>query len=51
MDLSGTVVEVGPGCTRLKVGDDVWADGGGVAGDTGAMAEYALMSEAQTGLK
>eukprot|EP00462_Mataza_sp_D1_P018070 CAMPEP_0175139342 /NCGR_PEP_ID=MMETSP0087-20121206/10848_1 /TAXON_ID=136419 /ORGANISM="Unknown Unknown, Strain D1" /LENGTH=597 /DNA_ID=CAMNT_0016422339 /DNA_START=169 /DNA_END=1962 /DNA_ORIENTATION=- len=25
-DCSGTVVAVGPGCQRLKVGDEVWAD-------------------------
>eukprot|EP00040_Diaphanoeca_grandis_P005034 m.31077 g.31077 ORF g.31077 m.31077 type:complete len:361 (-) comp16394_c0_seq1:1571-2653(-) len=51
MDLAGTVVEVGPGCTgRLQVGDRVWADSGGVSGDSGSMAQYALVSEAQTGL-
>ena len=26
-DLAGTVVEC-PGCTRLKVGDEVWGDNG-----------------------
>jgi len=50
MDLSGTVVAVGSNATRLKIGDVVWADVGGVKGDTGAMAEYAVVSEAQTGL-
>jgi NADPH:quinone reductase-like Zn-dependent oxidoreductase len=34
-----------------QVGDEVWADGGGVAGVTGTMAQYALLSEEQTGLK
>jgi NADPH:quinone reductase-like Zn-dependent oxidoreductase len=37
-------------CFR-QVGDEVWADGGGVAGVTGTMAQYALLSEEQTGLK
>ena len=23
---AGVVAKVGPGCTRLKVGDEVWAD-------------------------
>ena len=51
MDLSGTVVAVGPGGSgRLKIGDEVWADLGGLKGDTGAMAEYALVLEKQTGL-
>jgi len=36
---------------RLKVGDAVWADVGGGRGDTGAMAEYALVSESQTGIR
>lgn len=51
MDLSGVVAAVGSGVTRLKVGDEVWADTGGVKGVTGAMAQYAIVSEAQTGLK
>ena len=51
MDLSGVVAVVGSGVTRLKVGDEVWADTGGVKGVTGSMAQYALVSEAQTGLK
>jgi len=51
MDVAGTVVAVGEGVSRLKVGDEVWADGGGVAGVTGTMAQYALLSEEQTGLK
>ena len=51
MDAAGTIVAVGSGVDRLKVGDEVWADGGGIVGDTGAMAQYAILSEAQTGLK
>ena len=50
-DLSGTVVKVGAGVSRIKVGDAVWADLGGGKGDSGAMAEYALASEVQTGLR
>jgi NADPH2:quinone reductase len=50
MDMAGTVVAVGEGCTRLKEGDRVWADTGGVKGDSGGMAQYALASEKQTGI-
>jgi hypothetical protein len=53
MDLAGTVVEMGQGegCDdgRLQVGDAVWADGGGVGGDTGGMAQYAVVRCSQTG--
>ena len=42
---------MGPSVTRLKVGDEVWADVGGVSGDSGAMAQYSVVSEMQTGLK
>ena len=52
MDVAGTVVALGAGVTtRIKVGDEVWADIGGVSGDSGAMAQYAVVSEKQTGLK
>ena len=51
MDYAGEVVVVGSGCKRLKVGDAVWADSGALKGDTGGMAEYALLDEEQTGLK
>lgn len=50
MDMAGTVVALGEGCTRLKVGDRVWADTGGAKGDSGGMAQYALATEAQTGV-
>jgi NADPH:quinone reductase-like Zn-dependent oxidoreductase len=43
-DVSGTVVEC-PGCTRLKVGDEVWGLG------RPAFAEYVALSEKTTGLK
>jgi NADPH:quinone reductase-like Zn-dependent oxidoreductase len=57
-DISGTVVEVGTGCTRLKVGDAVWADIGAVVylknhlktKELGAYAEYALAVESQLGI-
>ena len=51
MDLAGVVVATGTDVSRLKVGDQVWADTGGIQGVTGAMAQYALVSEKQTGLK
>ena len=49
MDMAGVVVKVGPGCTRLKPGDEVWAD---LAADgLGAYATYAVAEEAHLGLK
>jgi len=51
MDLSGVIMAVGSNVSRLKVGDAVWADGGGLPGVTGAMADFALVHESQTGLK
>eukprot|EP01065_Artemidia_motanka_P010490 TRINITY_DN1556_c1_g1_i1.p1 TRINITY_DN1556_c1_g1~~TRINITY_DN1556_c1_g1_i1.p1 ORF type:complete len:359 (+),score=134.11 TRINITY_DN1556_c1_g1_i1:94-1077(+) len=48
-DLAGTVVECN-GCTRLKVGDEVWADAAGEVGG-GAYADYVVVTEKQTGLK
>jgi len=50
MDMAGTVVALGSGCSRLKLGDRVWADTGGIKGDSGGMAQYALASEAQAGV-
>lgn len=41
-DLAGTVVEVGAGVQRLKVGDAVWAD---LGFDMHAYAEYAVANE------
>ncbi len=50
MDVAGTVTKIGRGDCRLKVGDRVWADLGGVTGDTGGMAEYAVVRCAQAGI-
>ena len=54
-DCSGTVAAVGAGVSRLKVGDEVWADLGKTwpskGGQLGAYAEYALADESQVGLK
>lgn len=49
MDMAGVVVKVGPGCTRIKVGDEVWAD---LADDgLGGYATYAAAEEAHLGVK
>ena len=57
-DIAGVVVDVGIGCTRLKVGMHVWADIGAVVylrdgkktKELGAYAEYALALESQLGI-
>lgn len=56
-DVAAIVVEVGPGCTKLQVGDQVWADIGAntrtVSGaktkELGAYGEYVLGLESQLG--
>jgi len=51
-DVAGTIAAVGPGCSRLKVGDEVWADLGKFDPlQLGAWADYALADESQVGLK
>jgi len=54
-DVAGTVEAAGPGCSRLKVGDEVWADLGKSSIrhplQLGAWADYALADESQVGLK
>jgi len=55
-DVSGEIAAVGPGTSRLKVGDQVWADLGimGIEVEVvqlGAFAEYAIAFEHQVGLK
>lgn len=54
-DVAGTVEQVGSGCSRLKVGDEVWADLGKSSLfnpiQLGAWAEYAVADESQVGLK
>jgi len=55
MDVAGVVAEVGSGCERLHVGDEVWADLGNTlaSGDLqlGAYGEYAVADESQVSLK
>eukprot|EP00656_Telonema_subtile_P023251 TRINITY_DN2462_c0_g1_i3.p1 TRINITY_DN2462_c0_g1~~TRINITY_DN2462_c0_g1_i3.p1 ORF type:complete len:287 (-),score=56.44 TRINITY_DN2462_c0_g1_i3:500-1360(-) len=46
-DVAGTVAALGPGCSRLKVGDRVWTDLGGTSG---AYAQYAVAAESQVGV-
>jgi len=55
-DVSGEVAALGPGCGRLRVGDQVWADLGMMGVEEkvvqlGAFAEYAIAYEHQVGLK
>lgn len=58
-DVCGKVVEVGSGCKRLKVGDEVWGDIGANAitvkgqktKELGGYAQYALALESQLGFK
>src|ERR1700756_887723 len=40
MDLAGVVDRVGPGVTRLRIGDEVFGLVGGVGGLQGTLAEY-----------
>jgi NADPH2:quinone reductase len=44
-DLAGTVERVGPGTSRFKVGDRVWASNQGLLGRQGVTAEYASVHE------
>lgn len=53
-DLAGVVVKVGPGCERLKKGDEVWGEAtswGSVVSTGGTYAQYASVSESILGLK
>lgn len=56
-DVAGTIVQVGSGCTRLKVGDEVWAtlykqtEYSLEGSQLGAWAEYAVADESQVGKK
>ena len=45
-DVAGTVEELGPGCTRFRVGDRVWGSNQGLFGRQGVAAEYAAVDEA-----
>lgn len=53
-DLAGVVMAVGPGCTRIKVGDEVWGEATTyfeAVHTGGTFATYATVSEAILGLK
>jgi len=55
-DVAGTIEAVGSGCSRLKTGDEVWADLGKSSLplhpiQLGAWADYAVADESQVGLK
>ncbi len=45
-DLAGTVVGVGPGASRYRVGDRVWGSNQGLLGRQGTFAELAAVDEA-----
>jgi NADPH:quinone reductase-like Zn-dependent oxidoreductase len=51
LDMSGTVVEVGPGVTPFKAGDEVYGMVGGVGGMQGTLAEYIVADVALLALK
>lgn len=54
IDLAGIVVAVGPKCSRIKVGDEVWGEGTTLLeaiGTSGTYAQYASVSESRLGLK
>ncbi len=44
-DVSGVVEQLGPGCSRFRVGDRVWGSNQGLLGRQGVMAEYAAIDE------
>jgi len=53
-DLAGVVVAVGPGCDRLKVGDEVWGEATTLSEmihTGGTFAQYATVSESILGIK
>merc|ERR1712176_1295561 len=53
-DLAGVVVAVGPGCNRLKIGDEVWGEATTIVeaiSTGGTFAQYAAVSESILGLK
>lgn len=54
IDIAGVVVAVGPGCQRLRPGDEVWGEATTLleaVSTGGTFAEYAAVSESVLGLK
>jgi NADPH:quinone reductase-like Zn-dependent oxidoreductase len=50
-DIAGEVVEVGTAVTDFKVGDEVYGQAAAVAGNSGALAEFAVTKAGQIALK
>src|SRR5262245_23965437 len=44
-DFAGTIMEVGPGVKRFKVGDRVWGSNQGADGRSGTFAEFIAVDE------
>jgi len=54
IDVAGVVTRVGPGCSRLRVGDEVWGEATSLSetiSTGGTYAQYATVSESILGLK
>lgn len=51
LDLAGVVVEVGPGVTAFRAGDEVYGMTGGVGGVPGSLAEYAAVDTTLLAIK
>uniref|UniRef100_UPI0025E7A533 alcohol dehydrogenase catalytic domain-containing protein n=1 Tax=Pedobacter sp. UBA5917 TaxID=1947061 RepID=UPI0025E7A533 len=46
MDLAGKITAIGADVTRFKVGDEVFGMTGGIGGNQGSLADFAVVDEA-----